>query len=435
MRYSMKKIKVILCLLLLFTGATASAALHYEWNDLAVFRVKLPEGDVNEKSGYILIATGQWMIPPQFDGAQNFGNNSRALISVEKGRTGYSRNIEHGYIDLQGRKIIEPQYSNARSFSEGVASVELNRIDMRQQHLYIDQNGKVILHLSGLFISPSTLTAYDDFHDEMAGVTVRDNNGIYLEGFINKEGLLAIAPRFIGAKPFSDGVAVVQVIPANGSVAGGAINGKLEWGVINKSGNYVIPPRYSKLESFSEGLVVCQLERSSLWGYIDKSGEIKIMPRFTAAKSFRDGLAPVKEKEKWGYINPAGEFVLAPVFDDAMEFRQGIAKVAKNGKYGWIDKTGSWIVQPVFARDAVYLPKQHIVYVPLKGIPEDYGYFCNLQGQKLDHYVNHMVDGYQYLKTKDFKAAAASFTSALKINPKDRAADWGLRLAEDSLKE
>jgi hypothetical protein len=123
--------------------------------------------------------------------------------------------------------------------------------------------------------------------------------------------------------------------------------------------------------------------------------------------------------------------VIEPQFEDpnlnffeyisTYTFRSGIAMVKLGGKYGCIDKNGKWIVQPVFEKMIEYLPKQNIV--------ASAGYYYDIQGNKLNHYANHMYDGYKYLKMKDLAAAELAFKAALLINPGDEAAIFGLSKA------
>jgi hypothetical protein len=112
--------------------------------------------------------------------------------------------------------------------------------------------------------------------------------------------------------------------------------------------------------------------------------------------------------------------VIEPQFSRARRFfTNGVVDVQmeRGGKWGCIDKTGRFIVPPIF-ESASYLSKQRIVYSA--------SYYYDVEGNKLDHYVNHMEDGYRYMENKDYTSATASFRAALKINPDDKAALYGL---------
>src|SRR5207249_1477743 len=82
-----------------------------------------------------------------------------------------------------------------------------------------------------------------------------------------------------------------------------------KWGYIDKQGMLVISPRFDRASMFAEGLAaveidrtgdrsaVCQTDDASCvgkWGYIDKRGTLVIAAQFDAAEGFREGLARVE---------------------------------------------------------------------------------------------------------------------------------------------
>jgi len=81
-----------------------------------------------------------------------------------------------GYIDPTGAFLITPQFSDAGSFSEGLAPVEAG--------------------------------ANWQQHSGAGGPWSSWGNGKW--GYINTKGAFAIQPRWIGAKEFKDGYAMVS---------------------------------------------------------------------------------------------------------------------------------------------------------------------------------------------------------------------------------
>ncbi len=81
---------------------------------LAAVCVGDPEG-AEPKWGYI-DATGRWVIQPQFTGALSF---TEGLAAVD---TGNDQRPAWGYIDKNGNMVIEAKFEAAGMFSEGVAS-------------------------------------------------------------------------------------------------------------------------------------------------------------------------------------------------------------------------------------------------------------------------------------------------------------------------
>jgi WD40 repeat protein len=87
------------------------------------------------KGGYI-DKTGQVVIKPQFDIANNF-SEGLACVGI-----GHSK-PKYGYIDKTGQVVIKPQFDIANNFSEGLACVGF--VDSKIKYGYIDKTGKVVI--------------------------------------------------------------------------------------------------------------------------------------------------------------------------------------------------------------------------------------------------------------------------------------------------
>lgn len=106
-----------------------------------------------------------------------------------------------GFIDTRGNVVIEPQFIEARDFSEGLAVV---------RRIY--------------------------FEKDMPSVTVENKYG-----FIDMKGNYVIEPQFAGAGDFSEGLAAV----ATGDKYG------YKWGFIDTTGTVVIEPQFDGVRAFS----------------------------------------------------------------------------------------------------------------------------------------------------------------------------------------
>lgn len=250
------------------------------------------------QKGYI-DKKGEVAIAPQFYQAYPF---SEGIARVELLR----ENI--GFITQTGAILFtHPSVSEARDFCEGLAAVKIG-----QKWGYIDRQGKIV-------IQPKFMGA-QDFAEGLAAVI--DVRGKW--GYINKAGYFVISPKFnpvieftTPPSKFSEGLAAV-----------GSENGTRRWGYINRKGEFAIEPKfdsgYAGCSYFSEGLawvtVGCEPEKRDLstgkYGYIDREGKFAIEPCFDFATDFSDGLAKVQiddaspfNRGKWGYINKSGQFV------------------------------------------------------------------------------------------------------------------------------
>lgn len=170
---------------------------------------------------------------------------------------------------------------------------------------------------------------------------IRTNDGGV--GFINQAGEVTIKAQFTDAKPFSDGLAAVEISEEDG---------KKLWGFINHKGEFVIQPKYYRVEPFSDKLAFVWAEREIKPTIIDQRGNVAIKDkeglRFGLSSGFNDGLAPVVVKGKFGFINTKGEIVIEPKFDSVRSFADGLAFVQVGEGFealaGYIDQSGRLVV-------------------------------------------------------------------------------------------
>jgi hypothetical protein len=115
----------------------------------------------------------------------------------------------------------------------------------------------------------------------------------------------------------SDGMAAVR-LPGVGEniddVAAKPRGQRGKWGYLDRDGNLAIEPRFDVAYSFSHGLAAVKL--NGKWGYIDKKGAWAIKPRFDEVDSFRGiGLASVMENGRYELIDRQGNVAGKPFGD------------------------------------------------------------------------------------------------------------------------
>lgn len=170
------------------------------------------------------------------------------------------------------------------------------------------------------------------YRDEQAG-------GKY--GFINREGVLVLKPKYERALDFVNGLARVQ------------LGGKL--GFIDRTGNvkFTLPPGTENTEELSEGLVWFRLKKR--WGLCNDQGTVILEPKYDRVEPFAEGLAAVnvgwnvllpivQEQGKWGYVNKKGELVIPIQYEYANSFSEGLANVADAGGSKFIDRSGKVVI-------------------------------------------------------------------------------------------
>lgn len=290
-------------------------------------------------------------------------------------------NGRYGYKDENGKVIIEPKYSEADSFSEGLAAVK----EFGSRWGFIDKTGKEIIPFNfskaakfseglapvldketykwgfinkkGKFVIKPQYEEAGYFSEGLAKVKIRENTTYVYLNFINKEGETVVWRKYSNAETFSEGLAAV------------AYDGK--WGFIDNSGKEVIPLIYNSAWSFSNGIanVILNGKRGQIdktgkefgdiiqahkltpfksdngkYGFKDETKKVIIEAKYSYAFDFTEDLAAVDFNGKWGFIDNQGKEIIPLKYDDAYKFSDGLARIKLNGKYGFIDKTDKEVI-------------------------------------------------------------------------------------------
>lgn len=274
---------------------------------LAPFRLE-------HKFGYV-DKTGAVAIPPQFEEAEAF-KDGRALVVV---------NGHYGSINRSGKFLIEPTLDRPYRFQEGLAAV----VTPGKGFGYMDTQGRTV-------IEPQFNYAYN-FAGGRARAQVK---GGY--GYIDKQGKVAISPseQFKISADFSDGRAPVRVADKG-------------WGYLDDSGNLVIEPQFFSATAFSEGLAAVAVGdfRQHPWGFIDTSGKLVVPAQYEQVEAFSEGFAAVRLKGGYGYVDTKGKLAIGPLIDVTQieSFSNGLARVwysqraDASGRWGYIDRKGKLV--------------------------------------------------------------------------------------------
>lgn len=166
-----------------------------------------------------------------------------------------SPNGTYGFIDRNGKLVIDFQFDEVGDFSEGLAWVRVGRSTVNGIHNpgscgYIDHSGK--------FVIQSQFAEAGNFSEGLAPVAFWDRDG---RGYIDRSGKLVIPARYVWPEPFSEGLARACT----------------SWfcSYIDHSGRTVISSRPA-VGPFSGGLAIARErnEPGSRNVYIDKTGRV-----------------------------------------------------------------------------------------------------------------------------------------------------------------
>ena len=319
----------------------------------------------------------------------NTSKKESVIINLLPVRTGSA----YGYINPQGKSIINPQFKDATVFRNGLALIQIlgNKPmwgfikedgDFSIKTIYkeatvfneevawvVKENGapEAINEKGDSLFSMKTAKTVRNFKNGLAAFSVMVDTLNVKWGFVDKKGIIKIQPQYPSAGNFSDGKCAVtnsagewgyidlegkltinyQFTNAKEFISGKAIvqSGK-EWGVVDEKGKFIINPLFSEMKSDNDQYLIKQ---NNKWGWCNRNGKIIITPTFDDACPF-DGneLAPVKVGNKYGFINRKGKMKIDTQFDSALPFNGKIAWVMSQGKGGFIDENAKYIVQPQY---------------------------------------------------------------------------------------
>lgn len=233
----------------------------------------------------------------------------------------YCQGGKWGFIDINGKWMLEPRYESALDYQQGIARV---RVDGKWGAV----NSSYEFAVKPEFDFIEYLYAEGGKTLLTVGLT---QDGI---GFMDEKGELVILPQFKEAGEFHEGLVRIR---ENGL-----------WGYADKNGQVVISPQFREACDFHEGRARVRDRR--YWGYIDTQGNQITPQKYLRAGDFHHGLAWVQDGKFFGYIGVQGEMLIEPEFSEADDFIGEIASVKKKSGYGMVDNRGRWKVPARFYR-------------------------------------------------------------------------------------
>lgn len=162
------------------------------------------------------------------------------------------------FIDKTGKIVfkVETEVHQCGEFSEGLAFVQKDWC-----YGYIDKSGHLVI--------PITYSEAKNFSEGLASVKKGQCGELDIEGkgrygYIDKKGEVVVPFIYKWGSSFNEGVAAVKKADSE----------KSEYIFIDKIGKQIFPLVFDEACGFSEGLAA--VKRGDKWGYVDKNGKCSL---------------------------------------------------------------------------------------------------------------------------------------------------------------
>lgn len=287
-----------------FMDAHEKVVIEAKYSSVQPFSDGLALIEVDGKRGYIN-KNDDFVIQPQ-DLLIFLFNVSEGMIPFHMKTSGEKQPDIAGYLDRKGKVAINPSFSFAAPFYEGLAVVETSN------GLYgcIDHSGN--------FVIPPCDYAFIGLFFRGGRLAVMKNDKC---GYMDKTGKIVIEPKYNMAHSFCPD-SLCAMVELDGKAFVIDYNGKILFNA-------------NDLDEDSLFKIKCQ---DGKWGFIN-SAAFLISGKYDDAHEFSEKKAAIKMGDKWGFIGLYGEILISPVYDDVIEdFKNGRALVLLNGKRIYIDE-------------------------------------------------------------------------------------------------
>ena len=238
---------------------------RYDFDSMEEYQEGLTAITIYEKVGF-MDEVGNITIRPQFESVLDGFSEGLAAVRLYPEDTWY-------FINKKGEPVISGEYISVKSFSEGLACVQVDEL-----WGYIDQKGEYI-------IEPQ----FQEAHSFSEGLACVKLNNKY--GYINNRGNWLIEPNYDKAYDFQQGYATIMM-------------GK-KAGIIDHCGKLIIKPFFDAIHFFKEDVAVVEI--SNKYGVIDRQGQQIIPCELSLALGFSDGLMNVAINKEDVQLNSISE--------------------------------------------------------------------------------------------------------------------------------
>lgn len=219
----------------------------------------------------------------------------------------YEQNDLTGYINANGKKIIQPEYETVTDFYEGLAVVSRND--------------------SVFYINKENTNPFNKFYSE--AYTFKNGLAAVKEGtkwsFINRQGQV-VKGDFEEISELSNSVYVVKQ--------------NAKYGAVDQSGQTIIEPRFQKLGDFKNEFAYYM--ENGKYGFVSKTGYVQ-KAEYDWISDFSDNIAIIKQNNLYGLTDSKGQVILPAGYDLVLKANNSVFIIIKNDQYGFFSGKGCFI--------------------------------------------------------------------------------------------
>lgn len=237
----------------------------------------------------------------------------------------------YGFLDRKGNVVIEPAFSEASDFSDGLAfaSLRVPQLDAFSLPEESSEGHAVgFINKLGEFVIKRDVPFYSHgFVDGRALCITYSGVGFGNYSLIDRrERILVPEGKYVLGQPVSEAIRAVK----DGEV-----------GLLNSDGEILVEfGKYDQIFEPDEGSVfLAELGMKKF--LIDSNGDqLTEVTEQGDIGRFREGMATIKRNGRVGFIDSSGEVKIPLRFDFARQFRNGLALVRWGNTFGYIDRQG-----------------------------------------------------------------------------------------------
>ena len=241
-----------------------------------------------------------------------------------------------GYLDITGRVVLKPIYTEIGEFIDGYAIVAKTKYYTDYDDYDRKKNIYGVIDNSFNEVIPCAFNRIE-YEPELGlfetDLGYKTSDGRFIAEVDNEK--LFVNAKYNHCEAFHDGCAIAVQTE----------NNKIRYGLINTKSEDILPPIFQWLKLSDNGLY--KFKMNEKYGFVDNNGKIVISNKYHRIGKFEDDLAVVTVKMEangygkgsclYGFIDNRGKEILPSVYEYMGKKSEGKVVLMKNNIWGIFD--------------------------------------------------------------------------------------------------